>query len=230
MVPLDTTNATSRDTNCLPRPLPPSSLRFAGLLGRLRASRNGQAANSLAIGVIACEDDQSTVRIASRLAGVAASETSGRTLLIDATGPDPRRSTRRTTETNEGFLNILYGNADPLECLQVAPQSGLFLLPWGEGSAALLRPSASIRFSTLLATYRNEFDAIVVALPPAIEATQGAALAAAVDGVILIIEAEHTSAATANRSRRLLERANVRVWGAILNNCREYLPAWLQPR
>ncbi len=184
MVPPETSNGTSRDANSTPRPLPPSSLQFAGLLGRLRASQNGKAANSLAIGVTACEDNRSTIRLASRLAAAAASETNGRTLLIDATAPDPRRSGRRKTESTEGLVNILYGNADRLECLQAAPQGGLFLLPWGEGSAAMLRPSATIRFSTLLAAYRTEFDAIIVALPSATETTQGAALAAAADGVI----------------------------------------------
>jgi Mrp family chromosome partitioning ATPase len=53
-------------------------------------------------------------------------------------------------------------------------------------------------------------------------------LAAKVDGVILVVEADRTPVVEAESAKRNLDRAGARILGAVLNRQRSYLPAMLQ--
>jgi tyrosine-protein kinase Etk/Wzc len=86
------------------------------------------------------------------------------------------------------------------------------------------------RCAELIEACRAQFELIVVSLPPASESSPGSALAACVDGVLVVIESEKTPVVAAQRARKLLERSRARVLGAILSNSRDYLPALLRSK
>lgn len=74
---------------------------------------------------------------------------------------------------------------------------------------------------------RGFFDMIVMLAPAADADPLGIVLAQHVDGSVIIIEAEQTRRAAAIRLREVLSRSGTPVVGAVLNNRRNYIPAWL---
>jgi protein-tyrosine kinase len=74
---------------------------------------------------------------------------------------------------------------------------------------------------------RGFFDMIVMLAPAADADPLGIVMARHVDGSVIVIEAEQTRRAAAIRLREVLSRSGNPVVGAVLNNRRNYIPAWL---
>jgi non-specific protein-tyrosine kinase len=61
-------------------------------------------------------------------------------------------------------------------------------------------------------------DIVLFDAPPVIAVTDAAVLASKVDGVLMVINAGGTKREHAQRAKALLEKVNVRIIGAVLNN------------
>lgn len=74
------------------------------------------------------------------------------------------------------------------------------------------------------------FEWIVVDGPPVLEAADAAALAAAVDGVVLVVQAGRTKRPVLARSADILRKSGARVLGTVLNRRRLEIPDFLYRR
>jgi Mrp family chromosome partitioning ATPase len=78
----------------------------------------------------------------------------------------------------------------------------------------------------LLATAGAEHRLVVVDLPPISDlATCG--LAATLEGVLLVVEAERVHSHVARRGKTLLEQAGARLLGIVFNKREQHIPSWL---
>jgi capsular exopolysaccharide synthesis family protein len=144
-----------------------------------------------------------------------------RVLLVDA---DMRRSSiHRPLGLPEGGAGLSTFLTDGTRAEDVVSETrftGLSVVPAGatpENPAELL---GSPRMAEFLAWARREFDFTVVDSPPLTAVTDGAVLASAVDGALLVVRASHTPRAAASRGMRALEAAGCTVVGAVLNDQR----------
>jgi Mrp family chromosome partitioning ATPase len=171
----------------------------------------------------------SSPTLAAELAFVAAAEMGQRSLAVDISGRGSNMPRLLSCKSHPGITDILAGDEPADACIvNGLGGGGMSFIPWGTDDTNAISPSEFQRFAELLEELRSQFELIVVALPPATETSPGPALAACVDGVLLVIESERTHVTGARRAQSLLERSDAQVLGSILSNCREYLPAWLR--
>jgi non-specific protein-tyrosine kinase len=91
-------------------------------------------------------------------------------------------------------------------------------------------PFEAEEFWARLQPLRASYGLVLVDLPPAGQSEQALALAARLDGVLLVVEAERTHGRVAQRVKEDLETLGARLLGAVLTGAREQLPAWLDRR
>lgn len=73
---------------------------------------------------------------------------------------------------------------------------------------------------SLLAAWRGQFDLVVIDSPPVAKPTMSLPVAQRVDGVFLVVRAEHTPAAIADAAKRSLEGVGASILGVVYNTNR----------
>ena len=74
------------------------------------------------------------------------------------------------------------------------------------------------RFADLLQEVRQEFDYILLDAPPVESTSDPAILAAQVDGILLVFDAQGTRKGALRRSIRRLEAVGANLLGTVMNN------------
>ncbi|MCX7855499.1 MAG: CpsD/CapB family tyrosine-protein kinase [Anaerolineae bacterium] len=142
-----------------------------------------------------------------------------RTVLVDA---DLRRPALHEIfgVSNERGLTTMFvdpqARAEP-PLIDVGVEN-LWLLPSGPlppNPADLL---GSRRMEEIIAILRSRADVLIFDAPPVLAVTDAAVLGMKVDGVLLVVTAGRTRREQARQARELLERARVRVVGAVLTD------------
>jgi Mrp family chromosome partitioning ATPase len=176
-----------------------------------------------ALGIIGCAGGEGVSTLAAALAAEAAATLREPVLLADAhfdrpaahrllgvrPGPgladalrDGLRLTDLVQRTAVPFLSVLAAGADPVSADDAPGPAGL------------------------VETLRDEFALVVWDLPPVAARPLSAEFAPHLDGLVLVVEAEHTSVETVRRaSDRLTGRA--RLLGVVLNKRPTHVPDWL---
>jgi len=91
---------------------------------------------------------------------------------------------------------------------------------------AIVSPVRKLReFLARLKT--SEYDFVVLDLPPVVDNGVFLPIAGALDGVVVVIQAERDRRALIRNNLELLAQAQTRVLGAVLNRYRSYAPRWL---
>jgi non-specific protein-tyrosine kinase len=75
----------------------------------------------------------------------------------------------------------------------------------------------SRKMEQVIAAFRDRADVILFDAPPVVAVTDAAVLGKKVDGVLLVVSAGQTRREHARRAKELLERVQVRIVGAVLN-------------
>jgi Mrp family chromosome partitioning ATPase len=113
------------------------------------------------------------------------------------------------------------------EHIQHTGDSDVWLL---RASDALGSPLDAGALWAALQPLRASYGLMLVGLPAAGEWAHTSALAAMLDGVLLVIEAERTQARVAQRVKEYLESLGARLLGVVLSGARQHLPPWLDRR
>ena len=80
---------------------------------------------------------------------------------------------------------------------------------------------ASETMKDLLSLLKEKYEFVVIDAPPVIAVTDAAVLAPQVDGTLLVIESARNDRDIILKAKSLLERVNVNLIGAVLNNVKE---------
>ncbi|MCS7088311.1 MAG: CpsD/CapB family tyrosine-protein kinase [Thermoflexales bacterium] len=153
--------------------------------------------------------------VAGNLA-IALANAEQRVIAVDADLRQPSLHLRFGVDGTRGLVEWLGAleSAPPLCSTSVA---GLHVLPAGTHTNVVAADVvASRRMAQALNTLRELADAVVVCAPPLSTYTDAAVLAPHADGVVLVVAAHRTRRTDAKRAQILLERAHVRLLGAVL--------------
>jgi capsular exopolysaccharide synthesis family protein len=138
-------------------------------------------------------------------------------LAIDCDFRKPQLHRHFGLSSAKGVMNMLTGEhslqdvwQEPVERLKVVSTGSLLPDP-----AMLLGAS---RRSEFLASAREEFDYVLLDAPPIGIFSEAAILAAKADGVLLVLDEQHTDKASVRRSMRILEVVEANVLGTVVNN------------
>ena len=91
-------------------------------------------------------------------------------------------------------------------------------------------PNAQELMRQRFAELRESFDYVLVSAPPVNRETEATRIGQLSDGVVLIVEANHTRRETVRRAKERLESAQVRILGAVLDQRTFPIPEGLYRR
>jgi capsular exopolysaccharide synthesis family protein len=191
-----------------------TNLIFSQAAGRLR---------TLVVTSAAPGEGKST--IASNLAAAFAQQ-GMRVLLVDC---DLRRARQHETfgaPREPGLTQLVLRYARLAEVALPTEVENLFLLPAGTLPPNPAELLGSLRMQEVLAELGQAFDLVLVDTPPVLAASDGAILAAGVDGVVLVVRAGRTVRGAAQQALRQLDAVGARVLGGVLNDPEERLAAY----
>lgn len=170
------------------------------------------------IGMVSAVPGEGKSTVALNMAELIA-QTGSRALLIDGDLRNPTLTRLITPEARSGVLEILNGESRPADVIWTDPLTGMHFIPAVLKNAiahtsGIISSSAMERF---LASVREEYDYIIVDLPPIVPVVDARAAAHLLDGFLLIIEWGKTSPEVVLEAIDGAEVVRERVIGAILN-------------
>jgi polysaccharide biosynthesis transport protein len=116
-----------------------------------------------------------------------------------------------------GLTQLLLGDKDATEVIKSTAVEQLFVLPAGtlpENPSELV---GSARLRKALDALAESFDIVIIDSPPVLVVPEAAILSKQVDGVLLVVRAEHTEREVARRAAHQLTVLGARVIGTVLN-------------
>lgn len=142
-----------------------------------------------------------------------------RVLLLEADLRRPSLHSVLKLPRSTGFSSCLAGSAEPGDAIVEIPGApGLYALLAGYSPPYPSEMLASRRMQELLRRWRSEFDYIVIDTPPVLAVTDAVICASAADAVVLVARSSKTGRQSLLRAREILQRANARIVGALVND------------
>jgi tyrosine-protein kinase Etk/Wzc len=138
-------------------------------------------------------------------------------LAIDA---DLRRGTVHQTlklPQEPGLSNVLAGEIGVQQAIQRSPINNLDVLTTGKRPPNPAELLVSHRLADMQAALQGTYDYVVFDLPPALNVTDASIVAQHAGATFLVVRSEHTTGPEVQDAVRRLERAEIKVTGAIFN-------------
>jgi capsular exopolysaccharide synthesis family protein len=186
-------------------------------------NRSAQDSPIQTVMVASCQRRNGATTTAANLASTLAQGPAARVLIVDANLRTPRLDRLFGARDRRGFSELL-DNANGADAIQPSTRPNLFVLTSGRIPPYPLEILSPAPLGRLVAQLKSRFDFIVFDAPPLLEFPDAYALAAHVDAVLVVVEADRTLVDDARRVMRDLERAGARAAGVVLNRQRDYTP------
>lgn len=197
-------------------PRSPAAEAYRTLRTNLYFSSLDQALETLVVTSAAPGDGKSTTL--SNLA-VTMAQGEKRTILVDADLRQPSLHTIFGASNGQGLTTMAMEDGALSEPpLLETSVDNLWLLPSGPLPPNPAEILGSRRMEEIIDALKVHADIVLFDAPPVIAVTDAAVLGTKVDGVLLVIRAGKTRREHASRAKEVLERVNVRIVGAVLNN------------
>jgi non-specific protein-tyrosine kinase len=197
-------------------PRSPAAEAYRTLRTNLYFSSLDQALETLLVTSAASGEGKST--ILSNLA-VTMAQGEKRTILVDADLRRPSLHNLFEAGNNQGLTTMVVDESASAEPpLVETGVENLLLLPSGPLPPNPAEILGSRRMEEIIATLKTHADIVLFDAPPVIAVTDAAVLGTKVDGVLLVFSAGKTRREHAVRAKEVLERVQVRLIGAVLNN------------
>lgn len=141
-----------------------------------------------------------------------------RVLLIDADLRKPTVHYTFRTENHVGLSNVLTRQLTLEEAVSTTAQEKLSVLSSGPIPPNPSELLGSKNMQVLLEQAKEEYDVIVIDTPPVLAVTDAQILANLADGVVLVVSSGKTERDSAKKAKELLESAQAKILGVVLNN------------
>jgi len=152
------------------------------------------------------------------VAEILAARAEGPVCVVDANFRAPSLHEYFGVENVNGLAEATV-EAGPIQSFaQQIPAPDLWLMPSGKAAAQLRFPRMADGLRVRMEELRNTFRYVVIHSGPLRLETGAMLLSRWTDGVVLVLEANATRKDAARRVKEILDAANVRVLGVVLNN------------
>ena len=140
----------------------------------------------------------------------------GRVLLIDADMRSPSIHAMLGLVNDRGLSNYLAGNDDMTDLIRHLNGPGLSVITAGPVPPSASELLSTPRFQALLQVLQEDYDHIVVDLPPVMGLADAPLIARRVEGVVFVVEAHVTKLGVAEVALERLNAVKARVFGVLL--------------
>ncbi len=144
-------------------------------------------------------------------------ESGERVLLIDADMRKPQVSRYLDLANDVGLSNVLAGQAELDQVIQLWGDQGLHVLASGSVPPNPAELLGSTRMRDLLRDLNERFDRLVIDSPPILPVTDAVVISREVDSVLLVIRAHKTPRSEVSHAAAALSAVQAPVVGAVLN-------------
>jgi capsular exopolysaccharide synthesis family protein len=151
--------------------------------------------------------------------GVVMAQAGKSVLLVDCDLRKPALHSMFGLRNVFGLVDVLSGERNIRDVYQ-EPMTGLKMVTAGPALPIPAEVLSLGRFADLLQEVRQEFDYILLDAPPVESTSDPAILAAKVDGILLVFDAQGTRKGALRRSIRSLEAVGANLLGTVMNNVR----------
>jgi Mrp family chromosome partitioning ATPase len=176
------------------------------------------------------EPDAGSSRICAHTAEVLASYLRGTVCLLDANLCNPTLHEQFGMDNSFGLTEALQQPDSIRKFSRSFPGGRLSLISAGSAVENWQTWLASRQLQTRLAELRQEFDHVLIDIPPVNLFAEGVMLSKMSDGLILVVKAHSTRREVAQKVVKELKAAKVRLLGAVLNERRFPIPTALYQR
>jgi Mrp family chromosome partitioning ATPase len=182
---------------------------LAGRLQPLLASRS-----PVKIFLTACGPGEGATTVAQRLADALTIDGARVLLCVGKEIRSVLAIDRAVEESRSGF--VLNNSVASLHIVDISDLQG-----------AEVDVSEVVAFKNWLAAQASRFDAIVVDMPPVLLRHSWLSIVDMPDGIILVVEAEHTRSMVLKTTAKLLQQAGGHILGIVFNKRRHRIPRGL---
>lgn len=209
----------SPDANVFNSPSPNAHVmeQFRTLRSRLYQLRSNQSLRSVLVTSSVAAEGKSFV--SNNLAQAIVRQPDRRALLIDADLRCPRLHKMLGAPAAPGLIDYLSDGADEMSIIQQGPGQGFCFIPAGTATANPSELLANGKLKALLDRITPVFDWVILDSPPCLPVADASVLADFCDGILLVVRAESTPSATAQKACREMQGRNV--VGVVLNGVKE---------
>jgi polysaccharide biosynthesis transport protein len=179
------------------------------------------------LGITSYRQGEGVSTVAASLAAAAASWGDYRILLADANIAKPSAHECFGVPLYPGWANIQREGDDLAKIIQSTSIFNLSVLAAGIRDEQNTSDVITFESAGLVKELANGFDLAVFDLPPIDGSNDAARLAALLDGVVLVVEAEISHRDDVRRACEQLTRFGARPLGVVLNKFRQSIPEWL---
>jgi len=169
-------------------------------------------------------------RICARTAEVLASHLSGSVCVVDANLRNPGLHEQFGIENHFGLTEALQQGGSIRRYSRGFTGGKLWLVSSGSAAENWQTLLASRQMQTRMAELRQEFDYVLVDIPPVSLFAESIMLGKMSEGLILVLKAHSSRREVAQKAVQDLKAAKVRLLGAILNERRFPIPTALYQR
>ena len=195
---------------------------FYELRRRLVGSAVGDAVRTvLVVSALHGEGASST---ACLLARAMADRGRSRSLLVDLNLRTPSLARMMKAHGKDGVTSVVTGERQLADVTQATPYEGVQVVTAGNGYAQAIDVIDNVRTLEMVGDLGRHSDVVFVDAAPVTLYPDARALAPVVDGVILVVEADVTPVAVANRAVELIRDTGANLLGVVLNKRRDYIP------
>jgi len=201
----------------LTHPRSPAAEAYRTLRANLSLSCAGRPLHTLVVTPAAPDQDKS---IALANLAVVMAQGGQRVILVDANLRHPSLHELFGAPNEHGLVTLLE-EQDALTAPPLVPVAEVERLQLLASGPLPLDPAAqlgSARMDKVIAALQKQADVVLFDAPPVLAATDAAILGTKVDGVLLVVQAKHTSRDHVQQAKERLEKARVCVVGVALTH------------
>jgi capsular exopolysaccharide synthesis family protein len=198
------------------------------LLQQLSWPGDGADSTLRTLGITSCRKGEGVSTICAQLASAAASWSDCRILLVDANVTDPSVHASFGVSLHPGWANMRQDGNDLEKLIKSTSVPNLSVLCAGSCDNRTMPADISLGLSGMVKELASDYDLTVFDLPPVGQDGDAARLAAMLDGVVLVVEAELIHSNEVRTASELLARYGARPLGVVLNKFQQPLPQWLE--
>ena len=144
-------------------------------------------------------------------------EKGSKVLLIDGDLRIPSVAKKMNIPSTPGLTDVLMGRNDDIESYKSAFLDTWYILPSGDIPPNPSELLGSKRMESALASLRENFDYIIIDLPPVNIVSDALSIANLITGMIVVIRQEYTEKKELEHCFRQLKLSNVNILGSVMN-------------
>lgn len=195
-------------------PLSPISEIYRSLITNIEFSGIDVAMKCVGVTSSVPEEGKSTT--ISNLA-VAFAQNGKRTLLVDGDLRRPVQHQQFQLTRRTGTTAYMTGHCSLEDAIQETAIANLYVLTSGPQVPNPFEVVNSKKMQAMLEQLRDEYDIVLIDLPPVLAVSDAQILAKLCDGILLVVRSGKVKRAEAVKSKEQLERAGAKIIGTVLN-------------